>query len=132
MGRAAGRSSGTDIFSIMRAGRTPGVLTKKKEDDTMATRNFAGFRTSWMEGDPQYEPVEIPDGKPAEPAPEQLLELRKKITQLTIFMSTPAFAELSQEEKLDIITDYAELNGIEHGYSELWKELNELRCAPSE
>lgn len=93
----------------------------------MATRNFIGFRASWMDGDPQYDPVEVPDGKVEEPTPEQLLELRKKITQLTIFMSTPAFAELEQGEKLDIITDYAELNGIEHGYTELWKELNELR-----
>ena len=99
----------------------------------MAKRNFAGFRASWMEGNPQYDPVEVPEEvKEEAQTPEQLLELRKKIAQLTIFMSTAAFAKLKQVEKLNIITDYAELNNIEHGYSELVKELASLKGAPRE
>lgn len=75
-----------------------------------------GFRTSWMDGDPQYDPVESSAVSSAI-APPQLLELRRKIAQLTIFMSTAAFSKMKKNAKLQIIMEYAELNSIESGYT---------------
>lgn len=79
-----------------------------------------GFRPSWMDGDPQYDPVEssaVSSAVSSAIAPPQLLELRRKIAQLTIFMSTTAFSKMKKGEKLELIMEYAELNSIESGYT---------------
>lgn len=80
----------------------------------MDTRNLIGFRPSWTDGDPQYAPVQM-----AEPiVPKGLASLRKKIAQVAVFMTTPAFAKMPKAGKINLIAEFAELTAIEQGYAD--------------
>jgi hypothetical protein len=93
----------------------------------MTKVRYIGFRTSWMEGDPQYADREVAAAveETKVPLPQELMDLRGKIAQLAIFMSTSAFSKLKKEKKLEIIAEYTELNSIESGYAAAVKALAE-------
>lgn len=91
------------------------------------TRNRIGFRPSWM-GDEPVINHEVNDDATSSvalevPAPKELVTLRNKIAQLAIHMSSEAFAKMKTDDKLDVISEFAELNDIERGYTATYREL---------
>lgn len=77
-------------------------------------RKIIGFRPSWMESEPDViETVEALDIQ----IPDELLQLRQQIAQIATFMASTAFTKLRQEQRMDVILEYTELNSIESGYT---------------
>ena len=50
-------------------------------------------------------------------APDSLLELRKKIAQLTVFFSTARFAKMKKSERLEMTLDYNQMVVLETEFS---------------
>ena len=50
-------------------------------------------------------------------APESLLELRKRIAQMTVFFSTARFAKMRKTERLEMTMDYNQMVVLETEFS---------------